>query len=287
MKKFWSLMVIVVFYAAAVLAAALVVYFCNKYIANDILLIFTADLCATVVVFIASIIVKNASVYDPYWSAAPPFIVWGFYYAGGAAFTAAHVAVLIPLAIWAVRLTYNWAKGFESLTWQDWRYIKYKQQFPHIYLLINFTGIMLMPTVLVFAGCVPLYYLITGTAHTAALLCGGGIVLFAAIYQMTADYQLAQFRRNPKNKGKCIDCGLWRLSRHPNYFGEISIWFGVFIASLPNVSWLSPLGCTAILCLFVFVSVPLMENRMLENYPDYAAYKTRVPSTLFPLPRKK
>lgn len=285
-NKLLSLIIVLGIYIIAAVGAGIFVYFVNPYM-NGLLVVFIADIIATVFVFLFSIPFKNASVYDPYWSVAVPVIVLGFYYVSGVAFSALHLLILIPLALWAIRLTYNWCKEFENLKWQDWRYVRYKQQFPKIYLFINLTGIMLMPTLLVFAGCIPLYYLIINTANVAALSIGGAIVLFAMLYQAIADYQMRKFRANLINKDKCIDEGLWRYSRHPNYFGEITVWFGVFIACINCIPWFGAIGFVAILCLFVFVSVPLMEGKMLKSHPQYKDYQKAVPSVLLPLPRKK
>jgi len=283
-SKVWSLIIVLAIYITAAASGGVFVYFCKPYFASGLLLVFVADCIATLAVFLFSIVFKNASVYDPYWSVAPLFLVAGFYYVTGAEFLATHLIVLIPLCLWAVRLTYNWAKGFSNLKWQDWRYLDYKNKFPKIYLLINLTGIMLMPTILVFSGMIPVYYLIIGTANMYAALTGGTVILFATVYQGLADYQMRKFRHNPENKGKCIDTGLWRYSRHPNYFGEVLIWFGVFIASIPNIEYLS-FGFVLIALLFVFISIPLMENHILKNRPQYKEYQKTVPSALAPFKR--
>jgi len=303
-SKIYSLLIVLGVYAVAAAGAIVFAWLLKPYFYDPnhiqslnykglspffggLLLILAADIVATLIVFFFSLIFKNASVYDPYWSVAPPLIVAGFYLVTGAIFNPLHLFILIPLAFWAVRLTYNWCREFKNLKWQDWRYTRYKESFPKIYILINLTGIMLMPTLLVFAGTIPLYYLLLGKPDAAALIVGSAVVLFAAVYQAVADCQMRKFRKHPDNAGKCIDNGLWRYSRHPNYFGEIAIWFGVFIAALPNFGWLSPIGCLTILLLFVFISVPLMEGKMLKKHPRYREYQKKVRSALIPFWRAK
>lgn len=286
-NKFWSLVIVLGIYVVAAVCGGVFVYLAKDWLTSDLMLMFIADIVATFVVFVFSLFLKNASVYDPYWSVAPLLLVVGFYYVSEAWFLTEHLIILIPLLVWAVRLTYNWCREFDNLSWQDWRYVKYKGQFPKIYILINLTGIMLMPTILVFAGTIPLYHLITGTVNIMWLCIGGAVVLLAALYQGIADHQMRTFREKDENKNKCIDEGLWRYSRHPNYFAEITIWFGVFAASFPNLTWLSPVGFVSIFCLFMFVSVPLMENRLLKTRPQYQEYKQVVSSALVPFKRRK
>jgi len=286
-SKFWSLTIIVGIYIVAFAAAAGAVVLLSPYISNVILLLFLGDVAATIVVFIFGAIFRNASVYDPYWSVVPPVLIVGYYMMSGAAFDPAHLFIIFPVCFWAVRLTYNWARGFANLKWQDWRYTGFKQKFPRIYPLICFSGIMLMPTFLVFFGMIPFYVLITGSPNIWLCIVGGAVIMLAALYQTIADAQLRIFRKNPDNKGQVIDTGLWRYSRHPNYFGEILIWWGVLLASLPNLSWLSPIGAVLITCLFFFISVRLIEKHLQKGRPAYADYKKIVRSSIIPFKRRK
>ncbi|KAI4453653.1 3-oxo-5-alpha-steroid 4-dehydrogenase [Holotrichia oblita] len=281
-----SLAIIVIIYFAALGAAVSTAASMNKIIENRILLIFLADCAATFFVFIFGLIFKNSSVYDPYWSVAPIFIAAGFYVSTGTYPQAAHFFVLIPLSFWAVRLTYNWAKGFSDLTWQDWRYVGFKNKYPRIYPLISLLGIMLMPTVLVFTGMIPFYFLITGSVNNVFSFLGGLLITSAAMLQAVSDFQMHKFRNDPDNKGKCIDSGLWRYSRHPNYFGEILIWWGVLLASMPNFNRLAVVGAPLITCLFIFISIPMMEKHIIKNRPDYSEYRKKVVSPIIPFLRK-
>ena len=254
---------------------------------HPLLALFIADVLATVIVWLFGVIFDNSSVYDPYWSVFPPFFVAQVYIFFGAAFNPYHLAVLIPLGFWAVRLTYNWARGFSGLYRQDWRYAMFKAgKHPFLWQFINFTGINLMPTVLVFAGLCPLYFLLTAEAvYPALCIVGGLVVLFAAAFQAIADRQLLNFKKTAA-EGECIERGLWKYSRHPNYFGEVTLWWGVFIAGLPFMFPLSIAGAVLITALFSFISIPMMERHILASRPMYSEYKKRV-SMLFPFYRKK
>jgi steroid 5-alpha reductase family enzyme len=108
--------------------------------------------------------------------------------------------------------------------------------------------------------------------------------------EVIADWQKSQFRANPDNKGKFINTGLWAWSRHPNYFGEIVLWMGVAIISLPLLSgwtWLMLISPIFIIILLTRISgVPMLEKRADEKWggqADYETYKART-SVLIPLP---
>lgn len=281
-NRFWSFIIIILIYAAAVGAGAAVLVFLPRY---DIFVnMFLADFAATVTVYISSLIFGNASTYDPYWSVAPVFLTLGFYLYGSVPFSAHHLFVLIPFFVWAARLTYNWAKGFENLRWQDWRYTKLRADHPKIYQFICFTGIMLMPTVLVYLGTAPLWFILSSTNFSVFHLAGGAVITLAVIIQATADEQMRKFRR--ENRGKCIDTGLWKYSRHPNYFGEIMIWWGIAVAALASGQIASLLGAVLITCLFMFISIPMMEKHILSTRPEYGRYRETV-SALIPWKRKE
>lgn len=122
-----------------------------------------------------------------------------------------------------------------------------------------------------------------------------GIIIWLCgfIIESVADLQKLKFTQKPANKDKWIDNGIWRYSRHPNYFGEILVWFGIYVYSLPNLSTgyrfaglLSPIFISVLL---IFVSgIPILEkaaDKRWGNKPTYRAYK-RTTSILIPLPKK-
>lgn len=285
MKKANALHIIFDIYLLAIGAAVVTAFFLKDSIDNVILVLLIADVAATLVVFFASIPLRNASVYDPYWSVAPPCLIAGYYLLTGASFMWVHLWVIAPLCLWAIRLTYNWTLGFTDLKWQDWRYTDFKNKFPKAFLLISFSGIMMMPTLLVFAGMIPFYYFLTGGTSTIIAAISGLIIFLATVYQATADRQKRIFLKNPRNKGKVMDTGLWGLSRHPNYFGEIMIWWGMFYCAVGNFSWPAVLGAPLITLMFIFISVPLMTKHMASSRPTtFPKYKARVKSPLIPIP---
>jgi steroid 5-alpha reductase family enzyme len=111
---------------------------------------------------------------------------------------------------------------------------------------------------------------------------GFAICIAAASIQLIADTQSRRFRAT--HTGRVCDTGLWRRGRHPNYFGEISMWWGVWLmyASLCGLDWLI-LGPVAMTALFLFISIPLMESRQLANKPAYTSYRSRTRILIRPI----
>ena len=188
-----------------------------------------ADVIATVVTFLFSLIFQNASIYDPYWSVQPPVILVAF--AIGRELTVFGVLLLIVICFWAIRLTANWAYTFGNLNHQDWRYTMLEEKTGIFYPVINFIGIHMVPTLVVYACVLPAVYVVRQGvyAHWGSVICL--LVSFgAAIMQGIADVQMHRFRKN--RNGTFIRIGMWKHSRHPNYLGEILMWWGVGLAVL-------------------------------------------------------
>jgi steroid 5-alpha reductase family enzyme len=235
-----------------------------------------ADAAATLAVFAASAVFDNSSLYDPYWSAAPlPIAVfWAWTGAGSGALSPRAAAVLLLLCVWAVRLTYNWARRWSGLRDEDWRYAAYRRLGPPGYWIVSFLGFHLMPTALVFAGCLSLYPVLAASALPLRLLDAVALVVTAGAVciEARADRELRSFLRFRPAAGEVLQSGLWSLSRHPNYFGEVLFWWGLYLFGLAaNPSWWWTIaGPAAITLLFLTVSVPMMEAHMRTRHPGYA-----------------
>jgi steroid 5-alpha reductase family enzyme len=245
-----------------------------------------ADLAATAVVFAVAMAVGNSSLYDPYWSVAPAVIVvaWAIW-SGGAAISGRQALVIALVLIWAVRLTANWARSWRGLSHEDWRYVQIRAQTPPRlpWWLVSLTGIQLMPTLVVFAGLLAVWPAVTVEAPLGPLDAVAVAVTAAAVaIEAVADRQLRRFARDPAHRGRIIDRGLWRYSRHPNYLGEIGFWWGMWLFGVAAAPawWWTVVGPIAMVLLFTFVSVPMMDRRSLERRPAYADHMRRVPALI-------
>jgi steroid 5-alpha reductase family enzyme len=250
---------------------------------------FWADVAATLAIFGFSFAYDNSSFYDAYWSVAP--IAIGFYWVltpGGVDGPWLREALALGVvSAWGLRLTWNWARGWDGLSHEDWRYVDKRQETGKLYWLVSFGGLHMMPTLLVFAGCLALAPVLLGGGRPFGVLDVAATALGAtAIWlEATADNQLRAFRQSKPQPEAILDTGLWALCRHPNYLGEILMWwslFGFALAAAPNTWWWTGAGAVAITALFRFASLPLIDNRMLARRPDY---KARMETTNALLPR--
>lgn len=245
-----------------------------------------ADVAATLAVFAASVAFANASLYDPYWSVAPPVIALGWVLWSGAHGSGVRqVVVLLLIAAWAVRLTTNWALGWHGLGQEDWRYVQLRATRGRVpWWVVNLGGIQLMPTLVVFAGMVSVWPAVAvGGRRFGALDVLATVVTGAAVLlEGTADVQMRRFAADPANRGKVCETGLWRHLRHPNYLGEIGFWWGLWLFALAASPrwWPAVAGPLVMVVLFVAASVPLMDKRSLARRPGYAQYMRRVPALL-------
>lgn len=273
-SKWCSVALIVAIYALAGVAGWLLfdALATNPLTANPLIRLFLADVLATVVVWGFGLLYENVSVYDPYWSVFPPiaFLLWAFY---TDVWSVPVILLLIASWYWGWRLTRNWVITFKGIGHEDWRYTKYRSQHPLVFHIINLFGLNMMPTLVVFAAMLPGLKLFETFAPANILTYLGCIVCIAsATIQLIADKQSHDFRA--AHPGKVCNIGLWKHGRHPNYFGEIQFWWGIWImyASLNGIDMYIG-GAIAMTALFLGISVPLMEKRQLANKPDYAEYR--------------
>lgn len=253
-----------------------------------ILSTFLADIAATIIVWIFGMIFNNSSVYDPYWSIIPLIIII-LWVMKGPLITVADILFITVIFIWGIRLTINWAMRWKGLIQQDWRYTMLKDKSPRLWFITNLMGINMMPTLIVFIALIPVYFGIgQGRGINAFTVIGSCVCVGAVLIQTISDRQMELFRRDSSNKDRYIDKGLWRYSRHPNYLGEISFWWGLWlmqIGALPEL-WVTIAGPILMTLLFVFVSIPMMEKYIIESRPGYREYQKKV-SVLKLLPRRR
>ncbi len=271
-SKWSSVALIAAIYVFAAVAGVLLFDRLTAVSIKPVWALLWADVFATVIVWLFGLLYENVSVYDPYWSVFPPvvFLLRAFY---ANTWSLPVVLLLVVSWYWGWRLTRNWFITFKGMAHEDWRYTKYRSLHPLLFHLINFFGLNMVPTLVVFVAMLPGLKLFETTDTANVLTFFGCIVCIAsATIQLIADKQIHDFRA--ANPGKCCNVGLWKHGRHPNYFGEIQFWWGIWImyASLQGFDWFvcGPIAMTA---LFLGISVPLMEKRQLQNKPGYAEYR--------------
>lgn len=283
-KKLLGLGVVLFWYALALLSLAMFeddlkdqfpwIKDLLQFPAGEINPLFWMTIWMTVVIYIGSTLHKNASLYDPYWSVLP--ILFALLGPVMHIFSKTGMREHLMMAvifIWGVRLTANWVYTWPGLHHQDWRYTMLKEKTGKLYPVVNFTGIHLFPTLIVLLAYVPAIEVFAGERPPLGLLdyFAFALGLFAVSIQTIADIQMHAFRK--KQRGKILQKGLWRWSRHPNYLGEILFWTSIFLfGNSSGLPFFPYVFCpVAMLLMFVFISIPMMEKRQAqkEGWNDY------------------
>jgi steroid 5-alpha reductase family enzyme len=274
-----GILVSVTAYVIALLAALLVAR--EADLGHPLADLALGNLVATVVVFAFSVLADNSSVYDPYWSIQPLAIAGYYLWADWDHLGARQIIITVLVALYCLRLTSNFYRDWPGLRKEDFRYVSFRERFGMAYWPMSFLGIHLFPTIMVFLGCLPLYAVTHSEASGLGWLDALGILvtLGAVLLALVADEQLRRFRRDPCNRGSVVAGGLWSLSRHPNYLGEVTTWWGLWFFALAAGAkwWWTVGGAVAITAMFVLVSIPWMERRMLSTRAEYAEYQAKTP----------
>jgi steroid 5-alpha reductase family enzyme len=238
-----------------------------------------------------SLAIRDSSIADIFWGIGLVIVGWFSYLVtDGDATRRLLVAVLVT--VWGVRLALyigrrNWGR-------EDARYARLRAHVEgqgknyalhsliHIYWQQGFFMWLV--------GLVLIFPIATGSPQQLGLLAWIGVALWVVgmFFETVGDWQLARFLDNPDNQGRVMDQGLWRYTRHPNYFGESCVWVGFFLIALENpLAWITIISPAVIIYVLVGpLGKELLERRMSKKRPEFADYKRRT-SGFFPLPPRK
>jgi steroid 5-alpha reductase family enzyme len=233
-------------------------------------------------VWVLSALRRDAGVVDPAWG--PGFLGIGLVALGRTQEPAPRAWLVTALVgIWALRLG-----GY--LAWRGWgepedsRYAAMRRHHGERFVWVSLASVFALQGALMWLVSLPLQLVPSArggwswTAPAGVLLWGLGM-----FFEVVGDAQLARFRGNPSNAGRVLDTGLWRYTRHPNYFGEFLVWWGIWLASLSGAARLwSGLSPALMTFLLLRVSgVPLLERGLQRRRAGYADYVART-SAFFP-----
>jgi len=235
--------------------------------------------------FIISIIFKRNDVADIAWGLGFINSAWASLFLSG--FSERGFVAAILVTIWGMRLAWHIYLRNKGKP-EDYRYQAWRKEWKYFYLR-SFLQVYILQGILMFLIAIPLIYINKSNILGIGLFDVLGVILwiFGFYFESVGDAQLKQFVSNPNNKGRIMDRGLWKYSRHPNYFGEVTQWWGIFIIALSvPFGYLTIVGPLTITILILFVSgIPLLEKKYLGR-PDFEEYKEKT-SIFFPLPPKR
>ena len=228
-----------------------------------------SDVIATIVIYIFSLIFKTSSMYDPYWS-VQSFIIFLSLMIKFNSFNPSNIIILFALGIYTIRLTGNFIIGFGNLQYIDWRYKMLKEKSGAFFQLINFLGIMLFPTLVVYSMTIPLIIMSYTEIHLSLSIIFSILMLLMVGLELISDTQMKSFIKKRSDRSEVNTNGLWKYSRHPNYLGEISFWFMIAIPLIIfDISyWWVIFGPIINLLMFLFISIPMEEKHFKDYKPE-------------------
>ncbi len=239
--------------------------------------------------WIISIPLKNVSIVDLFWGMG--FVVVSIvYFLKSDGLESRKILLLCMVCIWGLRLSIylawrNIGKG------EDYRYQKFRNDYgEHRYWWISFFQTFLLQSILIWLISAPLLgaeYYKNGNALNILDYLGIIVWLIGIIFEAGGDFQLARFKANPANKGKVMNKGFWHFTRHPNYFGDATVWCGYALLSISAGSYIPVLGAVLMIALIIKVSgVALLEKTLKVTKPEYQDYIEKT-SAFFPYFPKK
>jgi steroid 5-alpha reductase family enzyme len=244
-----------------------------------------AMLAAAAATWGLSLKLHRVSIVDTLWSLL--FVLGAFAYAlSGGAWSARALLVLVLVSMWALRLSVY-------ITWRNWghgedpRYevIRARNEpnfaFKSLYLVFGLQAVLAWIISLPTLGAT-----LSATPLTALDAAGSALWLVGITFEAGGDWQLARFKANPANRGRVMDRGFWRFTRHPNYFGDFCVWWGLYLIAAGGGAWWSFPGPLLMSVLLLKVSgVALLESDIAKRRPEYIDYIKRT-NAFFPGPPK-
>ena len=226
--------------------------------------------------FLVSLVTRTNKVIDIFWGLGFIMLAWYSLVTTGL-YLPRHILVTTLVTLWGLRLSAyilyrNWGTG------EDPRYADLALHWGTQFYIQSFLRVFMLQAILLWLISLSVITILTSAAAGSFSFFDFVAVLLWCIgfaFEVIGDWQLQRFLGDPLHKGRVMDRGLWRLTRHPNYFGEIVMWWSLWLLALPvgyaALTLLSPLTITAIILLF---SLPITENHLAIN-PEYEAYKKR------------
>ncbi len=248
-----------------------------------------AILLYMVLIWAASVRLKNSSIVDIFWGAGFVLSAWLYHVLSPGGYLARKALLLTIVTIWGLRLTLhilrrNWGKP------EDFRYAKWRQENGPAWWWRSLFKVFLLQGLLLWIISAPLLAAqLPSVPARLTWLDFVGLAIWAIgfFFEAVGDWQLARFRADPANQGRVLDRGVWRYTRHPNYFGDAAQWWGYYLFALAAGAWWTIFAPVLMTTLLLRVSgVALLEKSLTATKPQYADYVART-SAFVPWPPKR
>lgn len=231
---------------------------------------------------------RNSSIVDIFWGLG--FVLCAWLYATLTPWDSGNRKwlLLFLVTVWGLRLSYhilrrNWGRS------EDFRYQAWRREAGESWWWRSFFKVFLLQGLLMWIISVPLYAAQAYLAPTRLTWFDGlgvGFWVVGFFFEAVGDWQLVRFKADPLNRGKVLDSGVWRYTRHPNYFGDAAQWWGFYLISLSAGGWWTMFSPVLMTALLLNVSgAALLEKTLVKTKPHYKEYMEKT-SPFLPLPQK-
>jgi steroid 5-alpha reductase family enzyme len=239
--------------------------------------------------WLVSLFLKNSSIVDIFWGTGFVIVTWLIFFLTPDGFLPRKILTILLVTIWGLRLSIhillrNWGKP------EDFRYQKWRQESGSIWWLKSFFQVFLLQGFLMWIISTPIIAAEISPVSPLGFLDFLAIIVWGVgfFFETAGDYQLKNFKSNPANKGKVLDTGVWRYSRHPNYFGDAFQWWGFYLLALSTGAWWTVFSPIIMTLLLLKVSgVALLEKSLKETKPQYREYMEATSAFVPWFPRQK
>jgi steroid 5-alpha reductase family enzyme len=226
--------------------------------------------------FLISLLRRRNDVADVAWGLGFVLLAWtSFFLSGGSGARGLVAGILV--SIWGLRLAWHIHSRHRGKA-EDFRYLAWRREWGKWFYARSYAQVYLLQGALLFLVALPVLIInrSPGGAFGSLEVVGVCIWLFGFLFESVGDAELARFAKDPLNRGKILQTGLWRYTRHPNYFGEVVQWWGIWLLAVGvSGGGFGIAGPLTITVLILKVSgIPMLEKKMAEN-PDFAQYRRR------------
>jgi steroid 5-alpha reductase family enzyme len=240
------------------------------------------------IIFLIALIKKDNSVVDIAWGLGFIMVaILTFFLQKGFVFR--HVGVTTLTMIWGIRLAIHIAVRNRGRG-EDFRYAQWRRDWGKWFLLRSFFQIFMLQGLLLFVIAFPIILVNHSPEKGITFTDFIGVILWLVgfFFEATGDYQLSKFKRKKENKGKIMTEGLWKYTRHPNYFGEIMIWWGIFFIALSvQNGWTAIISPLLITFLLLKVSGVVMLEKKYKKNKEFEEYARRTSAFIPWFPKKQ
>ena len=240
--------------------------------------------------WLCSIYLKNVSIVDNFWGMGFVLVVWILAVQSEVLFTRNYLLILL-VTLWGTRLSvYLMKRNYGKK--EDYRYQEFRERYGRErYWWFSYFQVFLLQGGLILIIALPFYGIFKKTvSDDLNFFDYFGILIWVIgfVFESVGDFQLASFKRNPENKGKLLTKGLWRYTRHPNYFGDAAVWWGYGLIAIASGAYWQSLGAAIMTYLILKISgVSLLEKSLAVKKPGYEDYINRTSAFIPWIPKRK